>query len=176
MPFGFILKKGMGPMPWTINAEIYPLWARSTCNSIATSTNWFFNFLVSMTFLTITEILTRQGETKPISENPSTGKSTAGFLFPPPHFISRCFHVLLRSIDRWPAPLLVAPAGDQGPDAGRDGSGFQSAQDLPKALGQLENEKVENGRQRRLPRSGWRIQQECPVRSNPRVKSRSQGA
>ncbi len=48
-------------MPWTINAEIYPLWARSTCNSIATSTNWFFNFLVSMTFLTITEILTRQG-------------------------------------------------------------------------------------------------------------------
>jgi len=52
---------GMGPMPWTINAEIYPLWARSTCNSIATSTNWFFNFLVSMTFLTLTEILTRQG-------------------------------------------------------------------------------------------------------------------
>ena len=51
----------MGPMPWTINAEIYPLWARSTCNSIATSTNWFFNFLVSMTFLTLTEILTRQG-------------------------------------------------------------------------------------------------------------------
>jgi SP family myo-inositol transporter-like MFS transporter 13 len=48
-------------MPWTINAEIYPLWARSTCNSIATSTNWFFNFLVSMTFLTLTEILTRQG-------------------------------------------------------------------------------------------------------------------
>ena len=48
-------------MPWTINSEIYPLWARSTCNSIATSTNWFFNFLVSMTFLTITEILTRQG-------------------------------------------------------------------------------------------------------------------
>lgn len=56
------LAKGMGPMPWTINAEIYPLWARSTCNSIATSTNWFFNFLVSMTFLTITEILTRQGK------------------------------------------------------------------------------------------------------------------
>lgn len=51
----------MGPMPWTINAEIYPLWARSTCNSIATSANWFFNFLVSMTFLTLTEILTREG-------------------------------------------------------------------------------------------------------------------
>ena len=51
----------MGPMPWTVNAEIYPLWARSTCNSIATSANWFFNFLVSMTFLTLTEILTREG-------------------------------------------------------------------------------------------------------------------
>lgn len=59
----------MGPMPWTINAEIYPLWARSTCNSIATSTNWFFNFLVSMTFLTLTEILTRQGIYSNINDN-----------------------------------------------------------------------------------------------------------
>ncbi|KZS14487.1 Metabolite transport protein CsbC [Daphnia magna] len=61
MTYLLFFAPGMGPMPWTINAEIYPLWARSTCNSIATSTNWFFNFLVSMTFLTITEILTRQG-------------------------------------------------------------------------------------------------------------------
>lgn len=89
-------------MPWTINAEIYPLWARSTCNSIATSTNWFFNFLVSMTFLTITEILTRQGKRYHI------------FLFITHlivfnHFV-RCFHILLRIIHRRSAPLLVAPA------------------------------------------------------------------
>ncbi|XP_023718603.1 proton myo-inositol cotransporter isoform X2 [Cryptotermes secundus] len=52
---------GMGPMPWTINSEIYPMWARSSCNSVATSTNWLFNLLISMTFLTLTQVLTREG-------------------------------------------------------------------------------------------------------------------
>jgi len=52
---------GMGPMPWTINSEIYPLWARSTCNSIAASVNWFFNFCVSVSFLTSVEFLGRSG-------------------------------------------------------------------------------------------------------------------
>ncbi|KAK7793600.1 hypothetical protein R5R35_011114 [Gryllus longicercus] len=52
---------GMGPMPWTINSEIYPMWARSFCNSVATSTNWIFNLLISMTFLSLTELLTKQG-------------------------------------------------------------------------------------------------------------------
>ena len=52
---------GMGPMPWTINSEIYPLWARSLGNSLATSTNWAFNLLISMTFLTLTETITKQG-------------------------------------------------------------------------------------------------------------------
>ncbi|XP_066996828.2 proton myo-inositol cotransporter [Anabrus simplex] len=52
---------GMGPMPWTINSEIYPMWARSFCSSVATSTNWIFNLLVSMTFLSLTEWLTKEG-------------------------------------------------------------------------------------------------------------------
>ncbi|GFG35714.1 hypothetical protein Cfor_00208, partial [Coptotermes formosanus] len=52
---------GMGPMPWTINSEIYPMWARSSCNSVATSVNWMFNLLISMTFLTLTKELTKEG-------------------------------------------------------------------------------------------------------------------
>ncbi|XP_049954349.1 proton myo-inositol cotransporter-like [Schistocerca serialis cubense] len=52
---------GMGTMPWTINSEIYPTWARSFCNSFATSTNYGCNLIVSMTFLTLTEVLTKEG-------------------------------------------------------------------------------------------------------------------
>ncbi|GFO21216.1 proton myo-inositol cotransporter [Plakobranchus ocellatus] len=52
---------GMGPMPWTINSEIYPLWARSTGNAASTFTNWTFNLAVSMSFISLTESLTRYG-------------------------------------------------------------------------------------------------------------------
>lgn len=52
---------GMGPMPWTINSEIYPLWARSTGNSVSTFTNWTCNLAVSMSFISLTEALTRYG-------------------------------------------------------------------------------------------------------------------
>ena len=52
---------GMGPMPWTINSEIYPLEARSLCVGIATSVNWISNLMVSLTFLTLIDALTAQG-------------------------------------------------------------------------------------------------------------------
>ncbi|CAL4117250.1 unnamed protein product, partial [Meganyctiphanes norvegica] len=57
----FAFAPGMGPMPWTINSEIYPGWARATCTSIATSVNWASNLLVSLTFLTLTEVLLKHG-------------------------------------------------------------------------------------------------------------------
>ncbi|XP_075783516.1 proton myo-inositol cotransporter isoform X2 [Pelodiscus sinensis] len=52
---------GMGPMPWTVNSEIYPLWARSTGNACSSGINWLFNVLVSLTFLHTAEYLTYYG-------------------------------------------------------------------------------------------------------------------
>ena len=52
---------GMGPVPWTVTAEIYPNWARSVGNSASTTTNWVTNLLVAVTFLHLTRYLTRYG-------------------------------------------------------------------------------------------------------------------
>ncbi|XP_041852292.1 proton myo-inositol cotransporter-like isoform X2 [Melanotaenia boesemani] len=52
---------GMGPMPWTVNSEIYPLWARSTGNACSAGVNWICNVLVSLTFLHVAEFLTYYG-------------------------------------------------------------------------------------------------------------------
>ncbi|KAL0968630.1 hypothetical protein UPYG_G00269370 [Umbra pygmaea] len=52
---------GMGPMPWTVNSEIYPLWARSTGNACSAGTNWICNVLVSLTFLHVAQYLTYYG-------------------------------------------------------------------------------------------------------------------
>ena len=48
---------GMGALPWTVNSEIYPMWARSTAISIATMVCWVSNLVVSMTFLTMADNL-----------------------------------------------------------------------------------------------------------------------
>merc|ERR1719454_2220198 len=67
---------GMGPMPWTLNAEIYPETGRSLGNSISTTTNWVTNFIVSLTFLDIVETFTTSGAFLFYS-----GLSIFGFIF-----------------------------------------------------------------------------------------------
>lgn len=47
----------LGPIFWLLIAEIYPLRVRGVAEGTAAGVNWTFNFLVSITFLTLVEIL-----------------------------------------------------------------------------------------------------------------------
>ena len=51
----------LGPIFWLLNAEIYPLSVRGKAAAAGTMTNWFFNFLVSLTFLALIDLLTETG-------------------------------------------------------------------------------------------------------------------
>jgi len=56
-----VFAPGMGPMPWTICSEIFPVHVRGVCNSLTTSVNWICNFAVAMTFLTLQGAVTPHG-------------------------------------------------------------------------------------------------------------------
>lgn len=46
---------GMGPVPWTVNSEIYPEAYRGICGGMSATVNWVSNLIVSQTFLSIAE-------------------------------------------------------------------------------------------------------------------------
>mmetsp|Transcript_22449 Transcript_22449/g.32745 ORF Transcript_22449/g.32745 Transcript_22449/m.32745 type:complete len:659 (+) Transcript_22449:103-2079(+) len=52
---------GMGTMPWCVNSEIYPTSFRGVGSSLSTAVNWSFNILMSMTFLTLINLTSKQG-------------------------------------------------------------------------------------------------------------------
>mmetsp|Transcript_19400 Transcript_19400/g.44882 ORF Transcript_19400/g.44882 Transcript_19400/m.44882 type:complete len:282 (-) Transcript_19400:114-959(-) len=53
--FGYLVAFGMGLSsgPWIVNSEIYPLEVRGVGNAAAVTTNWAFNFIISMSFLSL---------------------------------------------------------------------------------------------------------------------------
>ncbi len=52
---------GLGPVFWLLIAEIYPLKIRGAAMSVATIANWFANFIVTISFLTLLSALGDSG-------------------------------------------------------------------------------------------------------------------
>ncbi len=52
---------GLGIVTWLIISEIYPLGVRGRAMSIATFANWTSNYIVTLTFLTLVQLLTAGG-------------------------------------------------------------------------------------------------------------------
>lgn len=48
--YGIFYSPGQGPVPFTYSAEAYPLYVRTWGMSVATSTLWFFNFVLAITW------------------------------------------------------------------------------------------------------------------------------
>ena len=44
---------GMGPVPWAVNSEVYPLKYRGLCGGIAATANWVANLIISESFLSL---------------------------------------------------------------------------------------------------------------------------
>ncbi|KAL6532116.1 Integrin alpha chain-like protein (Alpha-int1) [Orobanche gracilis] len=46
---------GMGPVPWTVNSEIYPGAYRGVCGGMSATVNWISNLIVAQSFLSVVE-------------------------------------------------------------------------------------------------------------------------
>lgn len=59
--FGIVYSPGEGPVPFTYSAEAYPLYIRAQGMSLATTTTWFFNFVLSVTWPSLVQAFKPQG-------------------------------------------------------------------------------------------------------------------
>ena len=48
---------GLAPLPWIINSEIYPTWARGNAVAIGSMFNWIFSLVVALTFLPLIDVI-----------------------------------------------------------------------------------------------------------------------
>ena len=48
---------GLAPIPWIINSEIYPTWARGNGVAIGSMCNWIFGLVVALTFLPLVDVI-----------------------------------------------------------------------------------------------------------------------
>ena len=48
---------GLAPLPWIINSEIYPTWARGNAVALASMLNWIFSLAVAQTFLPLINVV-----------------------------------------------------------------------------------------------------------------------
>uniref|UniRef100_A0A7N0TUG3 Major facilitator superfamily (MFS) profile domain-containing protein n=1 Tax=Kalanchoe fedtschenkoi TaxID=63787 RepID=A0A7N0TUG3_KALFE len=48
---------GMGPVPWTVNSEIYPEAYRGICGGMSATVNWISNLIVAQSFLSLATAL-----------------------------------------------------------------------------------------------------------------------
>lgn len=53
---------GLGPVPWAVNAELFPLPVRGLAMGLAATSNWVANAVVAQTFLTLTQLLGGSGK------------------------------------------------------------------------------------------------------------------
>ncbi|XAR71145.1 hypothetical protein NMG60_11028277 [Bertholletia excelsa] len=50
-----LFSPGMGPVPWTVNSEIYPESYRGICGGMSATVNWVSNLIVAQTFLSVAD-------------------------------------------------------------------------------------------------------------------------
>ena len=48
---------GLAPLPWIINSEIYPTWARGNAVAIGSMINWIFSLAIALTFLPLVDAI-----------------------------------------------------------------------------------------------------------------------